>query len=208
MQNPDGGFPAFDTNKMENHAFYKLAMDFAGISNSAEIFDPSSPDVTTHIMEGFAAAGESLHSSVIERSVEYLKKTQASYGSWQARWGVNFIYSMGCILPGLARIGYNLKENWISKSIEWLKVRQNPDGGFGETVLSYNRPDEFNGIGVSTVSQTAWGLLALLEVAHIYDVSDAIERSAAFLITEFSRLGDKFFDISVVGTGHRGVLYL
>ncbi len=73
MQNPDGGFPAFDTNKMENHAVYKFAMDLAGISNSAEIFDPSSPDVTTHIMEGLAATGETLHSQVIERSIEYLK---------------------------------------------------------------------------------------------------------------------------------------
>jgi squalene cyclase len=82
MQNPDGGFPAFDINKMENHAFFKFAMDFAGISNSAEIFDPSSPDVTTHIMEGLAATGETLHSPFVEKSIEYLKNTQASYGSW------------------------------------------------------------------------------------------------------------------------------
>ncbi|TNV72601.1 hypothetical protein FGO68_gene17188 [Halteria grandinella] len=51
MQNPDGGFPAFDTNKMENNYIMKIAMDLAGISNSAEIFDPSSPDVTTHILK-------------------------------------------------------------------------------------------------------------------------------------------------------------
>jgi hypothetical protein len=82
MQNPDGGFPAFDTNKMENHAIYKFAMDFAGISNSAEIFDPSSPDVTTHIMEGLAAAGVTLDSKIIKHSIDYLKSTQASYGSW------------------------------------------------------------------------------------------------------------------------------
>lgn len=59
---------------------------------------------------------------------------------------------MGCILPGLARIGYDLKEPWIKRSIDWLKSRQNRDGGFGETVLSYNKPNEYNGIGVSTVS--------------------------------------------------------
>ncbi len=59
---------------------------------------------------------------------------------------------MGCILPGLARIGYDLKEHWIAKSIDWLKSRQNEDGGFGETVLSYNKPDLYNGRGVSTVS--------------------------------------------------------
>jgi squalene cyclase len=57
-------------------------MDLVGISNSAEIFDPSSPDVTTHIMEGYAANGVSLSHPVIQRSIEYLKNTQASYGSW------------------------------------------------------------------------------------------------------------------------------
>lgn len=65
MQNPDGGFPAFDTNKMEDHKLFKFAMDFIGISNSAEIFDPSSPDVTTHILEGFAATGVGLDTQVV-----------------------------------------------------------------------------------------------------------------------------------------------
>ena len=82
MQNPDGGFPAFDTNKMENQVFFKFAMDLVGISNSAEIFDPSSPDVTTHIMEGLAANGVSIQDSVVQRSIQYLKDSQASYGSW------------------------------------------------------------------------------------------------------------------------------
>jgi squalene cyclase len=40
---------------------------------------------------------------------------------------------MGCVIPGLKRIGYNMKEQWISKSIKWLTERQNTDGGFGET---------------------------------------------------------------------------
>jgi squalene-hopene/tetraprenyl-beta-curcumene cyclase len=208
MQNPDGGFPAFDTNKMENQLFFKYAMNLAGISNSAEIFDPSSPDVTTHIMEGLAATGEGLNNTVVKHSIGYLKKSQASYGSWQARWGVNYVYSMGCVIPGLARIGYNLNETWIRHSVDWLKARQNADGGFGETVRSYNDPDRLNGRGVSTVSQTAWGLLALIEVVDLYDTHEHVERAVAFLLAEFKRLGDQFIDISVVGTGHRGVLYL
>ncbi len=50
--------------------------------------------------------------------------------------------------------------------------------------------------------------MALLEVSKIYDVKEEIEKSASYLISEFTRLGDKFYDVSVVGTGHRGVLYL
>ena len=115
---------------------------------------------------------------------------------------------MGCVIPGLSRIGYNMTEGWIKHSITWLKARQNTDGGFGETTRSYNDPDKFNGRGVSTVSQTAWGLLALIEVVDIYDTHEEVELAVSFLISEFKRLGDKFVDISVVGTGHRGVLYL
>lgn len=115
---------------------------------------------------------------------------------------------MGCVLPGLSRIGYDLKEEWIERSIHWLKSRQNADGGFGETTISYNDANTHNGRGVSTVSQTAWALLAYLEVAHIYNVTENIELAASFLVSEFTRLGDRFFDVSVVGTGHRGVLYL
>lgn len=115
---------------------------------------------------------------------------------------------MGCIIPALSRMGYDLTEDWIARSIEWLLSKQNEDGGYGETTLSYNDEYTYNGVGKSTVSQTAWGLLALLEVHKFYNVNDAIERAVQYLIDEFKNLGDRFFDTSVVGTGHRGVLYL
>jgi hypothetical protein len=57
MQNPDGGFPAFDKNKMGDSVLLQIPFYIAGITNSAEIFDPSSVDVTSHIIEGFGALG-------------------------------------------------------------------------------------------------------------------------------------------------------
>ncbi len=59
---------------------------------------------------------------------------------------------MGCVLPGLSRIGYNLSEPWIENSVHWLLSKQNEDGGFGETTLSYNDAVKYNGVGKSTVS--------------------------------------------------------
>jgi hypothetical protein len=29
---------------------------------------------------------------------------------WSARWGINYIYAVGAVFPGLARIGYNLNQ--------------------------------------------------------------------------------------------------
>jgi len=189
MQNPDGGFPAFDKNKMENNYVMKMAMDIAGISNSAEIFDPSSPDVTTHILEGFGALGVTAGDRLVKGAINYLKSTQNLQGAWQARWGVNYIYSMGCVIPGLARVGYNLSEPWIGDSVAWLLSKQNTDGGFGETVLSYRQPAKYMGVGKSTVSQTAWGLLALLEVSGLYEVDEAIEAAVNYLLAEFVAQG-------------------
>lgn len=59
VQNKDGGFPAFDKNKMGKNPLYKYAFKIAGIADSAEIFDPSSPDVTAHILEGLISSGRS-----------------------------------------------------------------------------------------------------------------------------------------------------
>lgn len=70
----------------------------------------------------------------------------------------------------------------INKAIVWLKSKQNSDGGFGETTLSYNFPEKYNGVGKSTVTQTAWGLLALLEVKDIYDVDSNIDRAVYYLV--------------------------
>jgi squalene cyclase len=67
---------------MENNFVVKTAMDLVGISNSAEIFDPSSPDVTTHILEGLASTGETLDHPLVEHAIEYLKASQSKYGSW------------------------------------------------------------------------------------------------------------------------------
>jgi squalene-hopene/tetraprenyl-beta-curcumene cyclase len=38
-------------------------------------------------------------------------------GMWSARWGINYIYAIGAVLPGLAKIGYDLNQTWILKVI-------------------------------------------------------------------------------------------
>jgi len=62
-------------------------------------------------------------------------------------------------------------------------------------------------VGVSTVTQTSWALLGLLAVEDHYDVGVAIDDAVTFLVQNFQAEGE-FKDISVVGTGHRGLLYL
>ncbi|KAL4496596.1 hypothetical protein ABPG72_015957 [Tetrahymena utriculariae] len=209
MQNDDGGYPAFDKGKNEDNLLFKFAFNMAGIANSAEIFDPSCPDITGHIMEGLGEFGYQANHPKIQNMIKYQRKTQNKWGSWQARWGVNYIMAVGAVVPGLARVNYDLNEQWVQNSINYLLIKQNKDGGFGECVLSYNDPEKWNGIGKSTVTQTSWGLLALLEVYNQNEqIKNAADRAAQYLLDQFKRDGNTFFDHSTIGTGHRGLLYL
>jgi len=59
---------------MGKNRLYDYAFKFAGIADSAEIFDPSSPDVTAHILEGLAKANK-LNPHLELESIKYIKNT-------------------------------------------------------------------------------------------------------------------------------------
>jgi squalene-hopene/tetraprenyl-beta-curcumene cyclase len=50
---------------------------------------------------------------------------------WSARWGINYVYGVGAVFPGLARIGYSLNQKWLYNVIKRLQEVQQVDGGFG-----------------------------------------------------------------------------
>lgn len=81
------------------------------------------------------------------------------------------------MLPALKKVNYNMREAWVKKAVSWLQGRQNEDGGFGETTLSYLDAKSYAGVGVSTVSQTSWGLLGLLAVREEYQVEESIDHA-------------------------------
>ena len=64
------------------------------------------------------------------------------------------------VLRGLDAIGVDHLEPQVQQAAEWIRMVQNADGGWGETCGSYDDPDT-RGVGPSTPSQTAWGLLGL-----------------------------------------------
>ena len=74
---------------------------------------------------------------IIDKAVEFLYKTRQD-GMWSARWGINYIYAVGAVFPGLARVGYKLNQTWLLEVVERMKKLQQNDGGFGEDSESYN----------------------------------------------------------------------
>jgi squalene-hopene/tetraprenyl-beta-curcumene cyclase len=83
-------------------------------------------------------------------------------------------------------------------------MMQNPDGGWGETVGSYDDPN-LKGIGESTASQTAWAVLGLLAANDTR--SDSVARGIAYLLR--TQLKDGSWDEPFyTGTGFPRVFYL
>ena len=124
------------------------------------VIDPPSADVTAHMVEALAAEGLAGEPAA-RRGVVWLLRAQEPDGSWFGRWGANYVYGTGAVVPALIAAGVPPRKPAIRRAVAWLEQHQNADGGWGEDLRSYDDP-ALGGRGESTASQTAWALLALL----------------------------------------------
>ena len=154
MQCKDGGWGAFDADN-DTQLVNKLPFcDFGAV------IDPPSADVTAHIVEALAGEGMA-DCPAARRGVAWLLRAQEEDGSWFGRWGANYVYGTGAVVPALIAAGVRPGKPCIRRAVAWLEEHQNADGGWGEDMRSYDDPG-LAGRGESTASQTAWALLALL----------------------------------------------
>ena len=171
MQSRDGGWAAFD---VDNTSKLPTRLPFCDFG---EVIDPPSADVTAHCVEMLAAQGLA-DGRAVRRGVAWLLRHQEHDGSWFGRWGVNYIYGTGAVVPALVAAGVPRDAAPIQAAVRWLRLHQNPDGGWGEDLRSYRDP-AWAGRGESTPSQTAWALLAL-HAAGVYD--DTAQRGIDYLV--------------------------
>jgi squalene-hopene/tetraprenyl-beta-curcumene cyclase len=155
MQCKDGGWGAFDADNTRELVNKLPFCDFGAV------IDPPSADVTAHIVEAFAAEGLAAETAC-RRGVIWLLNHQEPDGSWFGRWGANYLYGTGAVVPALVAAGVKPHKPQIRRAVAWLESVQNEDGGWGEDLRSYDDPATWSGRGASTASQTAWALLALL----------------------------------------------
>src|SRR6185437_8329106 len=83
------------------------------------------------------------------------------------------------VLRGLDAIGHPRDRPEIRKAAAWIRRVQNSDGGWGETCGTYDDP-RTRGLGPSTPSQTAWGVLALVAAGE--HRSEAADRGIRWLL--------------------------
>jgi squalene-hopene/tetraprenyl-beta-curcumene cyclase len=174
MQSANGGWGAFDADNDAEWLYRIPFCDFGAVA------DPPSVDVTAHVVE--LLAGEDGYEDVVRRGIDYLLAEQEEDGSWFGRWGVNYVYGVGAVLPALEAAGFPADHPAIRRAVAWLEAHQNEDGGFGEDCRSYDLGEAglaWRGRGESTPSQTAWALIGLAAAGEA--ASPCAERAVAWL---------------------------
>jgi squalene-hopene/tetraprenyl-beta-curcumene cyclase len=194
MQCRDGGWGAFDK---DNNRKYLARLPF---SDFGETLDPPSADVTGHVLEMLGRLGYRRDYLPLQRGYEFLRREQENDGSWFGRWGVNYIYGIGAVLPALAAIGEDMRLPYIRRAVNWLLEHQNDDGGWGESCGSYVDPG-LHGVGPSTPSQTSWALLGLLAAGEVDH--RAVRRGVAYLLSN-QREDGTWDEPYFTGTGFPG----
>ncbi|HEV2386969.1 MAG TPA: squalene--hopene cyclase [Candidatus Acidoferrales bacterium] len=197
MQNRDGGWGAFDRN---NNRRLLTQIPFA---DHNAMIDPSTADVTARVVECLGQMGWPSSHPVLARAWRFLHGDQTPEGAWYGRWGVNFIYGTSGVMRALEAAGMAGREE-CRRAAAWLRSVQNADGGFGESVASYDDP-ALKGRGDTTASQTAWALIGLLAAAGPDD--PAACRAAEHLLR--TQKPDGSWDEPLfTGTGFPRVFYL
>ena len=198
MQNPDGGWAAFE-RKINGQIFKHIPLN-----DLYNYTDESTPELTGRILELFGKMGMSKDTPCIKKAVRSLQRQQEDFGSWHGKWGVHYIYGAFGVMRGLAAIGYDMNEPWVRKCVDWLMDIQQPDGGWGESCRAYDGP-EFYGKGISTPSQTAWAVLSLISAGE--KDSEAVEKGIRWLVDHQEENGE-WIEEEFTGTGFPRAFYL
>ena len=198
MQGDDGGWGSFDADNN------RLIFNNIPFADHGALLDPSTEDLTGRGLELMGMLGETVNHPAARRALDFIRGSQRAEGPWYGRWGANYIYGTWSVLRGLRAIGEDPARAYIQRAVAWLEARQNGDGGWGETLGSYEEP-ALAGQGASLPSQTAWALLGLLAVGRAK--SPAVEAGIDYLLRTQDAEG-AWDDPLWNGTGFPRVFYL
>ena len=200
MQNENGGWGAFDA---ENEHYHLNRIPFA---DHGALLDPATADVSARCVSFLCQIGYGREHETVAKGLAYLRSEQEENGSWFGRWGTNYIYGTWSVLCALNAAGEDPGSPAVRKAVSWLESTQRDDGGWGETGDSYyaERIERAFDV-VSTPSQTAWALLALMAAGEVR--SEAVRRGIDYLCRA-ERQGARWLEDDYTAVGFPRVFYL
>jgi squalene-hopene/tetraprenyl-beta-curcumene cyclase len=199
LQSRNGGWGAFDA---DNTSEYLNHIPFA---DHGALLDPPTADVTARCVSMIAQLGNMADVPALARGLEFLRREQEQDGSWNGRWGMNYVYGTWSVLCALNAAGVSLQAPEVRRAVTWLLGAQNDDGGWGETGESYRLDTAALQTAPSTASQTAWALLGLMTAGEEHN--PAVERGIDYLLRRQG--ADGFWrEPQFTATGFPRVFYL
>ena len=199
MQGSDGGWGAYDKDNN------RIVFNYIPFADHHALLDPSTSDLTGRCLEMLAALGYDQTHPAVAPALRFLKREQETDGSWYRSVGRQ-LYLWHLVRPGWSPCDRSriFRKPYIRRAVAWLESKQNPDGGWGESCLSYGDP-AWSGKGDSTPSQTAWAIMGLMSAG----MTDAfsVARGVQYLLRHQMKDGS-WEEVRHTGTGFPRVFYL
>jgi squalene cyclase len=193
IQNPDGGWSAFDywEGSKPRGPMYtsEVGLVADGLLDTLKnllhpplaLGSPAWEDVTARVLYGLGESGYTADAPMVARAVAFLRTQQLEHGGWWGRWMVNYMPTTVCALVGLVAVGTPLDDPCVKRGVDFLLAHQNPDGGWGESEQTYADPSRA-GTGPSMPPLTGMVIAALIECGQ--GRSQAVSRGIAYLVRE------------------------
>ncbi len=181
-QNRDGGFGSYESKRPRFGLEWLNPAEMFGESMTENSFVECTASCLSALFEcrlKFPETVDEVAAESIVRAAAWLRRNQASNGSWRGVWGVQYIYGTMFGVRGLVAAGAEPGDSSVRLACRWLLERQREDGGWGEH-HSGCRTGQYVQHSESQVIHTAWALLALLDARD--SNWGAISRGVQFLL--------------------------
>jgi lanosterol synthase len=180
-QNRDGGFGSYEPSKTSVPLEWMNPAEMFGRCMTERSYVECTASCLMALAESRKRYPGLLRKPVgdaIDGATRFLIGGQNADGTWDAAWGVRYIYATMFGVRALVAAGVPTSDERIRKACRWLLARQRPDGGWGERQPNTLEPGYLDA-GTSHSVQTAWALITLAEAGEPDE--GALARAAGFL---------------------------